>query len=339
MSINSKFVRVALCAATVLFGAIPAFAAWQPGLLQAKITGVPANKSKPAWQTNLRENVAPENLDVTAGTLMVDQNFSSSSVTVVNEFQGSRKTWNWDNYSTFAYEGQIYLEGGVTYWFWSQCDDGAAIMIDGEEVVSAGTTSGWQNGFAASHTPTRTGWHDLNIMTWDWDGGKGPQSSSHYGIAYSTTVTEAPTVKMLPVGTEGWNYLRDDGSGTFLRHDDGKGFDDTLLISSDPADIGTVSPAYGEIKELTEGANLSCTATSPYEAPDGSVWAVSGYTLYSINAATDEKRRSGRAPARPTPTRTARPVANSFGTGRLHKPKSPFQILILPSGRLLAAER
>ncbi len=277
-------------AASFIFSVSAVFGAWQPGLIQAKIKGDPSGKTMPSkWYTNLLETVAAENLDVTAGTLMVDQNFGNESASVVNTFLDSGKTWNWNNYSTFAYEGQIYLEGGVTYWFWQQCDDGAAIMIDGEVVVSAGTTSGWQNGFAASHTPTRTGWHDLNIMTWDWDGGKGPQSAGHYGIAYSTTVTEAPTVKMLTVGTEGWNYLRDDGSGTFLRHDDGKGFDDTLLISSDPADIGTVSPAYGEIKALAEGASLSCTATSPYEAPDGSVWAVSGYTLYSINTDTSEK--------------------------------------------------
>ncbi len=278
-----------------LFALVPcAFAAWQPGLIQAKIKGDPAsnNKMPSKWYTDLLNTIDPENLDVTAGTLMVDQNFGGEGNKVVNTFMDSGKEWNWNNYSTFAYEGQIYLEGGVTYWFWQQCDDGAAIMIGGEEVVSAGTTSGYNNGFAKSYTPTRTGWHDLNIMAWEWTNGKGPNANC-YGIAYSTTVTAAPTVKTLKVGTAGWNFLRDDGTGTFLRHDDGKGFGDELLISSEPAGVGVVSPAYG-VTKLAEGTEVSCTATSPYEAADGSVWALSGYTLYSINTGTSEKTQIGQ---------------------------------------------
>ncbi len=266
-----------------LFALVPcAFAAWQPGLIQAKIKGDPASNDKmpSKWYTDLLNTIDPENLDVTAGTLMVDQNFGGEGNKVVNTFMDSGKEWNWNNYSTFAYEGQIYLEGGVTYWFWQQCDDGAAIMIGGEEVVSAGNTSGYQNGFAASHTPAATGWYDLNIMTWDWSGGKGP-SAKCYGIAYSTTVTAAPTVKMLPVGTAGWNFLQDDGTGTFLRHDDGKGFNEALIVSATlPSSITQENPdSFATRTTLEVGVVAIPVPDEIYSIDEGSRYHHVGYAL------------------------------------------------------------
>ncbi len=207
---------------SVLSGAFSAFAEdaenWQPGLIQLKITGDPANNSTvPAWYTDLLKDALPDEWDVTAGALMAEQHFDNEKGSIKNTFLNSENTWMWENYTSYAYEGQIYLKGGVTYQFWQQVDDGAAIRINGEVVVSAGTSSGANGGSSGFFTPAADGWYDLNIMVWNYTHGTGPKEG-HYGLAYSTTVTEKYTEKYLPLNAEGWLPLQDDGEGKFLRH-------------------------------------------------------------------------------------------------------------------------
>ncbi len=240
---NQK-IASALVALAVLSGFVPALAAgnWKPGLVQARFLGG-LGSTPPEWKTDLLNTVGRADLDVTAGPLMATVHHASAGGEIANTFNGSTKTWKWANNSIYAYEGQIYLQGGVTYQFWQQVDDGAAIRINGEVVVSATSTSGSKGGSSGFYNPTETGWYDLNIMVWNGTYGTGPKAD-HYGIAFSTNVTEQVSESFLPLGTEGWYALEDDGNGTFLQHDAGEEEQEVAAL------VTTCMPSEDEVGEL-----------------------------------------------------------------------------------------
>ncbi len=281
--------KMLVVCATVLCAVLsPVFAAWQPGLIQARISDDPnaANKAPSQWYRDLLETISEENIDFTYGTLMAD--VRNANLTNPR----TEKKWSWTNYMTYAYEGQIFLEGDKTYNFYVQCDDGGAIFIDEQEVVNTETVSHHNFGRTGLHTPAATGWYDIRIYVWDWSGDKGPQAN-HFGIAYSTTDMKQYANNQddgkIATSNQAWHYIKDDGATpTFLRYDDGKGFEDTLTIVGEPKNIGTVNPAYGSKTELSSGSSFDCSATSPVVI-EGTTWTLAGYDVYDIDIATGER--------------------------------------------------
>lgn len=105
-----------------------------------------------------------------------------------NPWTGNTTYWNAQN-TTFAYTGQMWMEGGTTYTFGKSLDDGARIEIDGTTVME---NNSWNSWVTASYTPSYTGWHDVDIRVSDGNGGKGPCSSANgtwgtnYGLGWNT---------------------------------------------------------------------------------------------------------------------------------------------------------
>ncbi len=159
-------------------------------------------------------------------------------------------------------------------------------------MINSGASSIYDSGKSGLHTPTETGWYDINIYAWDWTGGKGPKAG-YFGFAYSTTDLATKSVKISTSDTN-WHLVSDPGDKSFLRYDDGRGFEDALTIIGDPKNIGTVSPAYGTKAENVNGSTFECSATSPIVI-DGTTWEIAGYDVYDIDITTGE--RTGKVEA------------------------------------------
>src|SRR5574344_1209202 len=142
---------------------LPAFATvYRPGLVQAKLTGtdITATGQCTKYPSNLLATVSATNLDRTLDTMMANFTAADSSTSCSNAVSGLK--WNWNDFTTFAYEGEIWLQADATYNMFEQGDDGAAIVVEGAIITTAGTTSRWQGGTGASFAPVKTGWHRFN---------------------------------------------------------------------------------------------------------------------------------------------------------------------------------
>ena len=115
-------------------------------------------------------------------------------------------TTTWQEYITFAYVGQIYLEAGKTYTFGMNIDDWEYLKI-GTRVLINNTGNSFKT---ASFTPASTGWHDIDIRVGN-SGGPGGANSGFIGIGYNTTGKTAQD------NGNGWTALIDPGNGSFLR--------------------------------------------------------------------------------------------------------------------------
>ncbi len=187
---------------------------YRPGLIQAKVSGDVTGKNQCSnYPSNLTSTVSAELLDRTLDTMMANFRAENANTYCLNPVSG--KSWNWDNYITFAYEGEIWLESGVAYNMFEQGDDGSAVLVDGAIVTTAGATSRWQSGTGATLTPTRTGWHRFNAFSWDWDGGKGPAAGC-WGLCWNTNGVEQ-TSGTIAIDTPPWAIFADPGDMTFLK--------------------------------------------------------------------------------------------------------------------------
>lgn len=253
-----KKLSVFLCAALAAGVALAFESYYAPGFVQAKFTKACGGNVPPNFEkyTNLFWTVDNDNVDETLGTLMADSFFSSDAVSVQNPLSGRR--WNYNSSSTaFAYEGQMYMVAGVTYNFWGQVDDGAAIIVDDTEIVNSGTSSMSQyskGGLTGSITPSTTGWHDVRVILWDWGTGKGPASAC-FGIAWNTNgVTK--TGGTISTSNASWSFLRDPGDCSLVRHLIDFDF---INVRSDPAGYGSPTPQFGR-KRVALGDVLHLSA-------------------------------------------------------------------------------
>ena len=128
----------------------------------------------------------------------------------------SGKTWDWQNYYGYVYDGEMWMEAGTTYTLGGNFDDGSAILIDGAVAWAqgdpGGTGSGYNNWVAPrTYTPDTTGWHTVKLLVWDWEGGKTITSGALSATMWNTngTTTAAPT--------SAWSKFADDGSGALFR--------------------------------------------------------------------------------------------------------------------------
>ena len=128
----------------------------------------------------------------------------------------SGKTWDWQNYYGYVYDGEMWMEAGTTYTLGGNFDDGSAFLIDGAVAWAqgdpGGTGSGYNNWVAPrTYTPDTTGWHTVKLLVWDWEGGKAITSGALSATMWNTngTMTAAPT--------SDWSKFADDGTGALFR--------------------------------------------------------------------------------------------------------------------------
>src|SRR5574344_899685 len=213
MKISDLSVRWALAMALAVgFVDVASAVVYRPGLFQGRY-GCVAD-SWPNWDQDLRALEA-NMTDRTLGSIMADTTGSA-----VNPISG--KTWTWSDYTTFGYEGYIWMEAGITYRLFHCMDDGGGIRLDGTFVskIPTPSTSGYNDGVRQSTMSVdATGWHHIELWSYDWTGGKGPVSSksgsSTMGLAWNTN--GSTTVNSTTTSDGTWTRFRDSGNMTFLK--------------------------------------------------------------------------------------------------------------------------
>ncbi len=220
-------------------------AVYRPGLVQARIPfpsefGFPtAYDGVPILASNLLAHADASWLDRTLDVFKDGEHANSATNPV------SGKTWPWlieHNHGVFAYEGEIFVEGGVEYSFYGRSDTGEALVVDGETVVWQGVNRGWQYGpeIHRRWTAPKTGWVPFNGWLWSWNGSYGIQWSE-WSLQYNlqgVVVTFLDPEDRLSDRydslnswleenrglTNVWQRFADTGAGTFLRTVTGERF-------------------------------------------------------------------------------------------------------------------
>ena len=206
---------------------------YRPGLFQGKYGCT--SSAFPNWNQNLR-SLAANMTDRTLGSIMADTTGSSSNVV-------SGVVWDWtgDN-MTYGYEGYIWLDVGKTYQVWECNDDGAAIRLNGTFVLSnsVATASGYNEGVRKSTmSVTTSGWHHVEMWTYDWSGGAGPVSaksgSSTMGLAWNTN--GSTTVNSTTTSDGTWTRFRDLGNMRFLKTATSESFTSLGAVTAQAGDL------------------------------------------------------------------------------------------------------
>ena len=221
--------RLALAAAFLALLAIPATGGtvYRPGLWQASLSGA-GN-----WTGDI---LSASNVERVPGTMMAEITSSTN-----NPITGTTCTWGGNQ--TWGYAGQMYMRAGVTYHFYKYVDDNGNYVVDGTTILNNHTT--W-NAFAhASHTPTTSGWKDVDLRFGNAGGGAG--CSGLFGAGWNTNGISASQ-------TAGWEHIVDPGDCSLLRVATGESFS-----SADTADmiIGSAGLSLAlSHEDLPAGATL-----------------------------------------------------------------------------------
>ena len=237
----------------LLCAARDAFGAWQPGLQYGKI---PSN------------------------ALNVDDWPAVTNTTCEIIHAKTQDPAIWGTSVTWVYWGEMYFPETGTYWFGENNDDYAFLAIDGEQVFKDDV---WDRPTIKSRQ-LNEGWHKIDLRLYNSGGGCGPVVGSGFtttkGFGYAFSEKEITSGADLVVP-------EDSGDGTVFRYDDGKGFDDILVIKGEPVNYGNVNPPYGIHSGMTNGTALTCTA-EPGRAIGGVAYRLSGYRLEDVDVGTDE---------------------------------------------------
>ena len=243
--------------------ALPAAAAqtghavYRPGLTQARIPFpsvmgyLTAYDGVPNLASNLLASADAAWLDRTLDVFKDGEHPNSATNPV------SGKTWPWlieHNHGVFAYEGEMFVEGGVEYSFYGRADNGEALVVDGETVVWQGVNRGWQVGpeIHRRWTAPKTGWVPFNGWLWSWNGEFGTRWSTwslQYNVRGVVVTFLDPSDRLSDRSdslnswlaenrglTNVWQRFADPGAGTFLRTVTGERF--TTVESSAAAASG-----------------------------------------------------------------------------------------------------
>ena len=274
--------------------ALPAAAAqtghavYRPGLIQARIPFpselgyMTAYDGVPMLASNLLANADASWLDRTLDVFK-DGEHANGATNIV-----SGKTWPWlieHNHGVFAYEGEMFVEGGVEYSFYGRADTGEALVVDGETVVWQGVNRGWQYGpeIHRRWTAPKTGWVPFNGWLWSWNGSYGTQWSEwslQYNVQGVSVTFLDPTDRLSDRYdslnswleenrglTNVWQRFADTGAGTFLRTVTGERFT-TVGASAITGGTGRL----GELRsfDLTfTGVPTNATLVAFFGAADG----------------------------------------------------------------------
>lgn len=196
---------------------------YRPGVIQVKYGC--AGNSQPDFDHDFG-SVPADQRDHTLGFFMTWSDAGDSSQKFLNPLTGI--SWNWNDFTTFGYEGRIWLEGGVTYTLYTRFDDGAAMFVDGElAIAQPAGTSGYNSGTGPqTFSRASSGWYPVRAFVWDWTGGKRPVQSA-YGLQYNTNgVTGSFT------DAKRWSRFEDPGDMTFLKVSLGETFTTLEALSA-----------------------------------------------------------------------------------------------------------
>lgn len=233
---------------------------YRPGLLQGVYQGEKTvfpkgNQGAPILVTDLEHQTVLDNykpLEFTYGTFMADNGAGNDSMKFTNPYTGTE--WNWPaTYSSFAYEGEIYLHAGDKFVASGRLDDGSAVLLggaDGTWIFKMDSTSGYNGGPSkhTTYTATADGWVKLNAWAWDWTGGKNICGGYISGIQYNLEG------KLNDWGNQSvWKRLKDPGDGSFLRFTTDESFMQIGMLDVDGDDVlATISfvnvPAAAELR-------------------------------------------------------------------------------------------
>ena len=226
-----------------------------PGLMQVRYgcTG----SSYPDFTVTVENNASTYDVERAPGPFMADI-YGNAGVKGTNPYTGTQ--WEWQNNTTYYYEGEMFFRGGVTYNFFHCIDDGAAIELDGEWLtrMSAGNVSGYNAGVQkASKTYTADGWHAIRIWVYDWTGGKGYVSGkigfSGIGIGWNTNGCTSVDASH----QDSWFTLRDPGDASLLRVLSADSLPSFVELHDDLVIAGTT--LTGSLR--TDGVEDGCTVT------------------------------------------------------------------------------
>ena len=117
-------------------------------------------------------------------------------------------------FGMFVYWGYVYLEAGSTYNFGSYFDDTTGVKIDGVKVIASANWKAYNGG---SYTCSATGWHTVELLVGQGDGGFGCQGAwDSFGIGWNTNGTSFTTTLSSTPST-GFCYPADPGDGSVFR--------------------------------------------------------------------------------------------------------------------------
>ena len=186
-----------------------------------------------AWQPGLRYGVLPYGVDSSDFQLGLQLKvWEAVSYPIDADTKGH---WPFAKGKTgvMVYQGQIHLAAGV-YWFMEHCDDSARLVIAGVKVLE---NTSWSDPGIGRFVAEADGWYDFELRFVDGGGGYGPSAPAGWwtrtGIAFAwkegdENGSSKPADNQVPE-----KFVVPKGDDLF-RCDDGKGFDDELMIAQLP---------------------------------------------------------------------------------------------------------
>ena len=88
-----------------------------------------------------------------------------------DQIMGGMYFWN-EKETTFAYFGQMFLEGGKTYIFSAEFDDDVYVKVNGRVLINVVGSSAYRS--YANFSCATSGWYDIEVRLSDNTGAKGP---------------------------------------------------------------------------------------------------------------------------------------------------------------------
>ncbi len=199
-------VALAVSVALLLPAALPVRAGtvYRPGLWQAPLSG-DAN-----WKADI---LSAAGVERAPGTMMAEITKAAGTNNPI-----TRTTFNWGDYQTWGYAGQMYMRGGVTYHFYKFVDDSGNYVVDGETILKNHTS---HDKFAhCQYIPQTTGWKGVDLRFGNGSGGAG--RSGLFGAGWNTNGVSANQIA-------GWEHIADPGDCTLLRVATGESFSGAAL--------------------------------------------------------------------------------------------------------------
>ena len=160
-----------------------------PGLVQAKLSGYEN------WTTDVKTHATAT---CAPGAIM-----ASVSGSAFNPYNGTTNYWGHEE--TWGYVGQMWMEGGRTYWFAKSFDDNAYAKVDGNVVFA--------NGSVGSFAVPETGWYDVDFRASNNGGTAGPGSGT-VGLGWNAD-GHSTSDSFKEAGL--WSKILDPGDGSLLR--------------------------------------------------------------------------------------------------------------------------
>ena len=230
---------------------------YAPGLMQVRYSCSGSSYPDFAVTVATASDYSTHAVERAPGPFMADI-YGNAGVKATNPYTGTE--WDWQNYMTYYYEGEMFFKGGVTYNFFHCVDDGVAVELDGAWLTrqTASNESGYNKGvLKASKSFDADGWHKIRIWVYEWTGGKGyvEKHIGFTGIGLGWNTNGCTTVNA--ANQSNWSTMRDPGDASFFRTLSGDALPSFVSLDDQPAISGTT--LSGTVR--TAGVENDCTIT------------------------------------------------------------------------------